>query len=69
MDFLKNQGIAIFTSKRLFFTMTCYIKKEPTSPIYHIKLLLWVISYAKFEFSAYNAFSVFANLGNTFGET
>ena len=49
--------------------MSCHSEEGPTSAMYLIKLLLWVINYVKVEFSTNNEFFVFANLGNIFGET
>jgi len=49
--------------------MTCYSEKELTSPIYLVKLLVWVIHYAKIEFSTKNVFFVFPYLEQIFGET
>jgi len=45
------------------------MKTELTSPIYLVKLLFWIIDYAKIELSTENALFVFANLGSIFGET
>jgi len=49
--------------------MTCYNEKGFTNPIYHVKLLDWVIYYAKVDFSTENVFLDFATLRSIFGET
>ena len=52
-----------------FSAMTCYDEKRPTSPIYLVKFLVWVIHYAKVEFSTENVFLVSPYLEQIFGET
>jgi len=49
--------------------MTCYNEKGPTSLIYHMELLIRVISFTKIELSTNNVFSVSPYLESIFGET
>jgi len=41
-------------SKRSFSLWHAIVKKGPTSPFYFVNLLLWIINYAKIEFSTEN---------------